>query len=68
MKELPVSWLLDEDEELGAVEPLDGLAACVTNGLIAVIDDIVSLLLGLLHVNTESSDAPKTSHFARRDL
>ena len=60
--------MLEEDEELGAVELLDGLAACETNGLIAVIDDIFSLLLGLLHVNAESSDAPKTSNFARRDL
>jgi hypothetical protein len=60
--------LLDEDVELGAVGLLDALAAWETNGFMAVIDDIFSLLLGLLHVNTESSDAPKTSHFVRRDL
>jgi hypothetical protein len=60
--------LLEEDEELGAVELVGALAGCETNGFIAVIDDIFSFLLGLLHVNTESSDAPKTSDIVRRDL
>jgi hypothetical protein len=32
--------LLEEDEELGADELLDALAACGTNGFIALIDDI----------------------------